>query len=202
MGPPTTWRCASWPKTPGSGSPRCGRPCPTNACRCCCAVATPSAIPPTRPQSPRRSSPRPPKWASTSSVSSTHSTTSSNCDRRSMRCLAMAVRSPKLRCATAGTCSTRPKTCTPRTTTCGWPSSWSRPGRIRSRSRTWPGCCAPTPPRSWSPRCVRTSICPCRCTPTTQPAARSAPCWRPSRQVPTRSTWPVPRCRRPPRSRG
>ena len=36
----TTWRCASSPRTRGSGWPRCARPCPTSASRCCCAAAT------------------------------------------------------------------------------------------------------------------------------------------------------------------
>jgi pyruvate carboxylase len=39
----TTWRCASWPRTRGSGWPRCARRSRTSACRCCCAGATPSA---------------------------------------------------------------------------------------------------------------------------------------------------------------
>ena len=47
---PTTWRCASWPRTRGSGSPRCARPCRTSACRCCCAGATRSATRRTPPR--------------------------------------------------------------------------------------------------------------------------------------------------------
>ena len=49
-GRPTTSRCASCTRTRGSGWPRCARRCPTSRCRCCCAVATPSATPPTRPR--------------------------------------------------------------------------------------------------------------------------------------------------------
>ena len=52
----TTWRCASSPRTRGSGWPRCARRCPTSASRCCCAAATPSATRRTRPRSPTRSS--------------------------------------------------------------------------------------------------------------------------------------------------
>ena len=47
---PTTWRSASSPRTRGSGWPTSGRPSPTSACRCCCAAATRSATPPTRPR--------------------------------------------------------------------------------------------------------------------------------------------------------
>ena len=39
----TTWRCASSPRTRGSGWPRCARRCRTSACRCCSAAATRSA---------------------------------------------------------------------------------------------------------------------------------------------------------------
>ncbi len=46
--PPTTSPCASSPRTRGSGSPPCARPCPTSASRCCCAAATPSATRRTR----------------------------------------------------------------------------------------------------------------------------------------------------------
>ena len=46
----TTWRCASCPRTRGSGSPRCARRCRTSACRCCCAAATRSATRRTRPR--------------------------------------------------------------------------------------------------------------------------------------------------------
>ena len=82
----TTWRCGSSPRTRGTGSPSCARPCRTSACRCCCAVATPSATRRTRPRSPTRSCRRPPRPASTSSASSTPSTTSSRCARRSRPC--------------------------------------------------------------------------------------------------------------------
>ena len=44
----TTWRCGSSRRIRGSGWRRCGRRCPTSACRCCCAGATPSATRPTR----------------------------------------------------------------------------------------------------------------------------------------------------------
>ena len=47
---PTTSRCGSSPRTRGSGSPRCARPCRTSARRCCCAGATPSATRRTRPR--------------------------------------------------------------------------------------------------------------------------------------------------------
>ena len=47
----TTWRCASSPRTRGSGSPRCARRCRTSASRCCCAAATRSATRRTRPRS-------------------------------------------------------------------------------------------------------------------------------------------------------
>ena len=47
---PTTWRCGSWPRTRGTGWPRCARRCPTSAPRCCCAGATPSATRRTRPR--------------------------------------------------------------------------------------------------------------------------------------------------------
>ena len=67
----TTWRCGSSPRTRGSGWPRCATTCPGCACRCCCAAATPSATRRTRPRSPPRSWPRRPRWASTSSGSST-----------------------------------------------------------------------------------------------------------------------------------
>ena len=82
--PPTTSRCASWPRTRGSGWPRCARRCRTSACRCCCAAATPSATRPTRPTvtdafvAGGGGAP-----ASTSSGSSTRSTTSTRCGRRS-----------------------------------------------------------------------------------------------------------------------
>lgn len=46
--PPTTSPCASSPRTRGSGSPHCARPCRTSASRCCCAAATPSATRRTR----------------------------------------------------------------------------------------------------------------------------------------------------------
>ena len=46
----TTWRCASSPRTRGSGWPRCARRCPTSACRCCCAAATRSATRRTPPR--------------------------------------------------------------------------------------------------------------------------------------------------------
>ena len=46
----TTSRCASSPRTRGSGWPRCARRCPTSACRCCCAAATRSATRRTRPR--------------------------------------------------------------------------------------------------------------------------------------------------------
>ena len=46
----TTWRCASSPRTRGSGWPRCARRCRTSACRCCCAAATRSATRRTRPR--------------------------------------------------------------------------------------------------------------------------------------------------------
>ena len=59
------------PRTRGSGSPSCARPCRISACRCCCAVATQSATRRTRPRSPTRSCRRPPRPASTSSGSST-----------------------------------------------------------------------------------------------------------------------------------
>ena len=64
----TTSRCASSPRTRGSGWPPCARRSPTSACRCCCAAATPSATRPTRPRSPRPSSRRPPRPASTCSA--------------------------------------------------------------------------------------------------------------------------------------
>ena len=47
----TTWRCASSPRTRGSGWPRCARRCRTSASRCCCAAATRSATRRTRPRS-------------------------------------------------------------------------------------------------------------------------------------------------------
>ena len=81
----TTWRCASSPRTRGSGSPRCARRCRTSACRCCCAAATRSATRRTPPRSPTPSSRRPPPPASTCSGSSTRSTTSSRCGPRSRR---------------------------------------------------------------------------------------------------------------------
>ena len=43
----------------GSGWPRCVRRCPTSACRCCCAAATPWATRRIRRPSPRRSWTRP-----------------------------------------------------------------------------------------------------------------------------------------------
>ena len=46
---PMTSRCASSPRTPGSGWPTSARRSRTSACRCCCAAATRSATPPTRP---------------------------------------------------------------------------------------------------------------------------------------------------------
>ena len=46
--PPTTSRCATCTRTRGSGWPRSGRRCPTSACRCCCAAATPSGTRRTR----------------------------------------------------------------------------------------------------------------------------------------------------------
>ncbi len=49
-GPPTTSPCGSCTRTRGSGWPRCARRCPTSRCRCCCAAATPSATPRTRPR--------------------------------------------------------------------------------------------------------------------------------------------------------
>ena len=52
--PRTTSRCGSWPRTRGSGWPRCARRCRTCACRCCCAGATPSATPRTRLGGDRR----------------------------------------------------------------------------------------------------------------------------------------------------
>ena len=63
-----------------------------------------------------------PHRASTSSGSSTRSTTSTRCARRSTRSAAPARRSPRWRSATPPTCPTRPRSCTPWTTTCGWPS--------------------------------------------------------------------------------
>ena len=48
----TTWRCASSPRTRGSGWPRCARRCRTSASRCCCAAATRSATRRTPPRSP------------------------------------------------------------------------------------------------------------------------------------------------------
>ena len=79
----TTWRCGSWPRTRGSASRRCARRCPTSARRCCCADATPSATRRTRPRSPTPSSPRRRRPGWTSSGSSTRSTTSGRCARRS-----------------------------------------------------------------------------------------------------------------------
>ena len=102
----TTWRCASSPRTRGSGWPRCARRCRTSACRCCCAAATRSATRRTRPRSPTRSSRRRRRPASTCSGSSTRSTTSSRCGRRSRRCARPAPPSPRSRSATPATCPT------------------------------------------------------------------------------------------------
>ena len=169
----TTWRCASCPRTRGSGWPRCARRCRTSACRCCCAAATRSATRRTPPRSPTPSSRRRRRPASTSSGSSTRSTTSSRCGRRSRRCARPAPRSPRSRSATPATSPTRARRSTRSTTTCGWPSGSSTPARTCWRSRTWPGCCARRPRARWSPRCASGSTCPCTCTPTTPRAASS-----------------------------
>ena len=81
--------------------------------------------------------------ASTSSGSSTRSTTSSRCGRRSRPYgrPARTVAEVAL-CYTGDLNSTRPRTSTPSTTTCGWPRRSSTPGRTSWRSRTWPGCSA------------------------------------------------------------
>ena len=145
----TTWRCASSPRTRGSGSPRCARRCRTSACRCCCAAATRSATRRTPPRSPTRSSRRPRRPASTCSASSTRSTTSSRCGRRSRRCARPGPPSPRSRSATPATCPTRTRRSTRSTTTSASPSGSSRPARTCWRSRTWPGCCARRPPAPW-----------------------------------------------------
>ena len=96
------WRCGSCTRTRGNASPRCGRPFPTSACRCCCVAATPSATPLTRTRWRVRSSPRRPTPGSISSGSSTRSTTSTRCAPRSTRSGTPARRSPKSRCAYTG----------------------------------------------------------------------------------------------------
>ncbi len=95
----------------------------------------------------------------------------------------------------------RPRSSTPWTTTCGWPSGSSRPAPTCWRSRTWPDCSAPRPPGRWSPRCASGSTCRCTCTPTTRPAVSSRPTWWRPRPGSTRWTRPVRRWPAPPRSR-
>ncbi len=145
----TTWRCASSPRTRGSGWPSSARRCRTSACRCCCAGATRSATRRTPPTSRRRSSrrPRPPAW--TCSGSSTRSTTSSRCGPPSRRCCRRARRSPRSRSATPATCPTRASGSTPSTTTSGSPRASSSRARTCWRSRTWPGCCGRRRPGPW-----------------------------------------------------
>ena len=114
--------------------------------------------------------------------------------RRSTPCARPAPRSPRSRSATPATCPTRTRRSTPSTTTCGWPSGSSRPARTSSRSRTWPGCCAPPAARTpghGAARAVRPAGAPAH--PRHRRAASSPPCSPRSTPASTPSTRPAPR---------
>ena len=105
------------------------------------------AVPDAR--SPRPSSRRPPRPASTCSASSTPSTTSRRCARPSTPSAPPARRWPRSRSATPATCPRPARSSTRSTTTSASPSRSSTPAPTCWRSRTWPACCAPRPPAPW-----------------------------------------------------
>ena len=86
----------------------------------------------------------------TSSGSSTRSTTSRRCARRSTPCGPPARRSRRSRSATPATCPTRRRPLHARLLPAPGRADRATRARTCSRSRTWPGCSGRPPPARWS----------------------------------------------------
>ena len=171
----TTWRCASSPRTRGSGSPRCARRCRTSASRCCCAAATRSATRRTRPRSPtafvkeaaddrHRRVPhlRRAQRRRADAAGDRGGPRDRDHGRRGGALLHRRPLQPRREALHA------------RLLPAAGRADRRRRARTCWRSRTWPACSAPRPRARWSPRCASGSTCRCTCTPTTPRAASSA----------------------------
>jgi sodium pump decarboxylase gamma subunit len=141
--PPSTPASVIWGKIPGSGSARSRRPCRTRRSRCCCAARTCSAIGTT----PTTWCARFVERAATNGVDVFRIFDAMN----DVRNLETAIR-PRWRSAsTPRARSPIPSArCTPSDLWVDLARRIEDLGAIPCASRTWPACCGPTTPSSWS----------------------------------------------------